>query len=285
MHPCDFLIVAITCALLFLRLLAVCSFWLSTQVQIFFLPIYGGAVKITSEALPQMVPMICRPEDPTLEYLYPLLFFPPSLLCSFSAFCHCSCQPALLRSLKAIKWVFKQKTLACFCTPSKWIFLALEAVQRLGSCLIVYSQTHSQMSNSEGWANPSITTNIRHMVDRGKRAEWQPIKKKTKQKNPRKQQSPLHYTWAGLESKRSQDSGAAVPRRLLAPIFLMREPSRLDIVGSGSSFQPMLFSPQRNEPSYSLIPFWHPWPKCLQSHRPTATAIHFLSTTYPFAFC
>lgn len=109
--------------------------------------------------------------------------------------------------------------------------------------------------------------------------------KKKKKQNPRKQQSPLHYTWAGLESKRSQDSGAAVPRRLLAPIFLMREPSRLDIVGSGSSFQPMLFSPQRNEPSYSLIPFWHPWPKCLQSHRPTATAIHFLSTTYPFAFC
>lgn len=114
MHPCDFLIVAITCALLLLRFLTVCSFWLSTQVQIFFLPIYGGAVKIASEALPQMVPMICRPEDPTLEYLYPLLFYPPSLFCSFSAFCHCSCQPALLRSLKAIKWVFKQKTLACF---------------------------------------------------------------------------------------------------------------------------------------------------------------------------
>lgn len=76
-------------------------------------------------------------------------------------------------------------------------------------------------------------------------------------------------------------SGAAVPRRLRAPISLMREPSRLDIVGSGFSLQPMLFSPQRNKPSYSLIPLWHPWPKCLQSHPPTATTLDFLSTTYP----
>lgn len=42
-------------------------------------------------------------EDPTLEYLYPL--FSPSLSCSFSVFCHFSCQPAKLRSY-FFKWVF-----------------------------------------------------------------------------------------------------------------------------------------------------------------------------------
>lgn len=67
-------------------------------------------------------------------------------------------------------------------------------------------------------------------------------------------------------------------------LFLMREPSRLDIVGSGSSLQPMLFSPQRNKPSYSLIPLWHPWPKCLQSHPFTATTLHFPSNTYSHLF-
>lgn len=43
--------------------------------------------------------------------------------------------------------------------------------------------------------------------------------------------------------------------------------------GIGSSLQPMLFSPQRNKPSYSLIPLWHLWPKCLRSHPPTATTL------------
>lgn len=78
-------------------------------------------------------------------------------------------------------------------------------------------------------------------------------------------------------------SGAVVPRRLCAPISLMREPSRLDIVGSGSNLQPMLFSPQRNKPSYSMIPLWHPWPKCLQSHPPTATTFS-LPLTLLFLF-
>lgn len=73
-----------------------------------------------------------------------------------------------------------------------------------------------------------------------------------------------------------------IPRRLHTPSSLMREPSRLDIAGSGFSLQPMLFLPQRNEPSYSLIPFWHPWPDCLQTHPSTATTFNFLTLTPPF---
>jgi len=53
-YPYDFLIVTITCSRLLLRLLMVYSLRLSTQVQIFFLLIYGGTFKAASEASPQM---------------------------------------------------------------------------------------------------------------------------------------------------------------------------------------------------------------------------------------
>ena len=134
-------------------------------------------------------------------------------------------------------------------------------------------------------AIPSITTNFRHMLHRDKRQGWREIGQAIIGKSKSLISITLYLRWSWEWAFPGLwwvlHSGAAVPRRLRAPIFLMREPSRLDIVGSGSSLQPMLFSPQRNKPSYSLIPLWHPWPNSLQSHPPTATTLYFLSTTYP----
>lgn len=65
----------------------------------------------------------------------------------------------------------------------------------------------------------------------------------------------------------------------------MRELSRLDILGSGLNYQPMLFSPQKKTTSQVIRWFlWHPWPKCLLSHHPAATTLDLLSTTYPHLF-
>ena len=55
MYPYEFLIVTITCAWPLLGLLTVYGFRLSTQVQMFFLLIYGGTLKTASEASPQRV--------------------------------------------------------------------------------------------------------------------------------------------------------------------------------------------------------------------------------------
>lgn len=103
-YPYNFLIVLITCAWLLLRLLTAYGFRLSTQVQIFFLLIEKGTLKALRPCRRWSDDLYA--EDPTLEYLYPLPFFSPPLSCSFSVFCHFSCQPAKLRSLKAIKRVF-----------------------------------------------------------------------------------------------------------------------------------------------------------------------------------
>lgn len=154
--------------------------------------------------------MICAPRTPHWNICTLSLSSPLSSCAPYPAFCHFSCQPAQLSSLKAIKWVFKQKTLACFRVPSKGTFLALETVQRLGSCLVGYLQTHSQLTNTEGWdirmAAPVITTNSRHMVHRDKRREWQLIKIKAKI-------SKLHYVIPELAVR------VSVPGALMSVLF------------------------------------------------------------------
>lgn len=193
--PITSLIVTITCAWLLLKLLMVYSLRLSTQVQIFFLLIYGGTFKAASEASPQMAQWaVCwGPHTGTfvpLVFLFYFFFF-PFLLCSFSAFCHFSCQPAQLSSLRVIKQVFKQKTLACFCTSSKRTVLDLEIVQSLSSCLVGYSQTCFQWTNTE--ARDICVSN-------------QKIKNKTwKSRQDNTKLLPL-YTCDGLDGESSQSS-------------------------------------------------------------------------------
>lgn len=275
-YPNDFLIVTITCAWLLLKLLVVYSLRLSTQVQIYiyiFPPIFRPA----SEALPQIVCWAVRSPGPHTVALGPDPFsssFPPVLPPLYSVMFLPTGSARLCRSYKSRclnkkHWhaplhFFKRRDVSC---TGGSINNSSQA-----PCLYGCFPTHSRNGTTTrrgvfGWQLPLTPA----METEDERALWK--------------LTINLYLRGNAPSVPSALMSSAVPRRLRTPSSLMREPSRLDIVGSGFSLQPMLFSPQRNEPSYSLIPFWHPWPKRLQSHPPPATTFSpLLSLIFDFFF-
>lgn len=143
--------------------------------------------------------------DPTLEYLYPL---PPPTPCSFSVFCHFSCQPAKLCSLKAIKRVFQQKSAGTLLRSFKGEFSGV------GGSIKTPLMSH--------WILSDTFSNDKHggvVCSHGKSKHHRKLKTHGAQSlktgvtsHYRKEQNTQTcdlrdcYTWDGVERKRSQDS-------------------------------------------------------------------------------